>query len=181
MHRVLLVLAGLLLTSPFATAQELWGGLSAGMTVEQVRAAYPHAKEKEQEAPSQGKPPRYSAVLVVPDLTYADRPYEALVSFKPSTGLAEVMLRQAKKFERKGEAWEIAQSLLVSLRQKYGKEIHAELNKREFQFIITSEWQWVSGDTSVLLSTMEWESLRELNAGTTVTYTPGAKKDASKL
>ena len=165
----LLVITALLCTS--ASAQLLWQGAHAGMTVEQVRSAVPDAKltADSHQTILDGS----VELLRIEEVPINDQNFAASFYFRQS-GLRQVSLSLTN------QPWPAIESsfqnLLVLLRLKYGPETrHDQIVGGERK---TLEARWNTGGTTVSMTAWRF---KHANSDLFIAYRPSVSRVAPRL
>jgi hypothetical protein len=143
MKSKLLLIAALTLCAFSAQAQSLWGKTKVGMTVEQVKAAYPGAYDP----PGDDKLGSGALeLLVVEGVQLADTKFKARFFFADGK-LSNVLLGLDQEFANVGSGWAVYDTIKNALSSKYGNPTDVENKSDSFTKKMSADW--VSGPLSV--------------------------------
>jgi hypothetical protein len=190
-HLTLAILTALLLSATPATAQELWGGAHADMSVAQVQKIFSTLEifPTQEEGKGQGMELYRSRQTI----TIQENPYEPWFKFVGGK-LGLVLLEYEGKDYNDGVLgagnFDLARRhlfspVLAALRAKYGPEQSA-VYKAPKQSIVditveTDQRVWITNNRRISLFLSDWRSSRTTIFSFNIKYEPLAKADLDKL
>lgn len=118
-----------------ATAQNLWGKATYGMTVDQVKSTYPASVTPDGEGTLKSGA---KELLTLNDVKLADRQFEAQFFFKDAK-LVQVTLGLDEPLER-GSAMAVFDNIRSALISKYGMPIKDEDKPGSIMTMKSSDW-----------------------------------------
>lgn len=145
MKKMLLIVC-LMLCAFSAHAQSLWGKTTFGMSMEEVRNAYPEAKEDP--SPESLKSGAKS-LLTMSGIEIAGRDYTADFYFDQSSQLQQVMLMPTVKLTA-AEGKAAIDMLKEGLNSKYGQPSSTTGSPGGLASI--QSWTWMSGKSNITLT-----------------------------
>jgi hypothetical protein len=161
----------LIVVSPCAMAQTLWGGTVYGMSLEQVKAAVPNAKSPN------GKPGTLKGgaqeQLRVEDIEIVNQKFAASFYFLDGK-LTQVTLSLSKprSFE---QTLLVFDRLTEALRAKYGQELNRQIRRGDLNI---AKATWLAGRTNISVVAL---SVGRNNASLNIAYQVRVAREGDKL